>query len=65
MEETKTMETPVASDSETVPSGSSMLTMKSGHTTFLIGIHFSETSKQTLDDKVRKMIRKDVEDGNF
>lgn len=44
------------------PSG---LIMKSGNKTFIIGLHFSETSKDTLEDKVKKLIRKDVEDGNF
>ena len=41
------------------------LVMKSGGTTFVIGLHFSETSKDTLEDKVKKLIKKDVESGNF
>lgn len=41
------------------------LLMKSGNKTFVIGLHFSETSKDTLQDKVKKLIKKDVEDGNF
>ena len=44
---------------------SSGLIMKSGGATFVIGLHFSETSKDTLDDKVKKLIKKDVENGNF
>ena len=44
---------------------SSGLIMKSGNKTFIIGLHFSETSKDTLEDKMKKLIRKDVEDGNF
>ena len=44
---------------------SSGLIMESGGTTFVIGLHFSETSKDTLDDKVKKLIKKDVENGNF
>ena len=44
---------------------SSGLIMKSGGTTFVIGLHFSETSKDTLEDKVKKLIKKDVESGNF
>ena len=44
---------------------SSGLIMKSGGTTFVIGLHFSETSKDTLDDKVKKLIKKDVENDNF
>ena len=41
------------------------LVMKKGNKTFIIGLHFSETSKDTLEDKVKKLIKKDVEDGNF
>ena len=40
-------------------------TMKSGNKTLVIGLYFSETSKETLQDKVKKLIKKDVEDGNF
>lgn len=58
-------ETNDAEETNTVSPGTSMLRMKSGNTTFLIGIHFSKTSNQTLDDKLRKMIIRDVEDGNF
>jgi uncharacterized protein YaaQ len=39
--------------------------MRRGNTTFLIGIHFDKTRKETLDDKIRKMIRRDIENGNF
>ena len=42
-----------------------VLIMKSNGTTFLIGLHFSETSKETLEDKIKRLIRKDVENGNF
>ena len=41
------------------------LEFREGRTTFLVGIHFSETGKETLDDKIRKLIRKDVQDGTF
>ena len=42
-----------------------MLSMQLGRTTFLIGLHFSEKGKESLDDKVRRMIQKDVQDENF
>ena len=32
------------------------LTMKSGNKTLVVGLHFSETSKETLQDKVKKLI---------
>ena len=41
------------------------LVMKGGRTTFIIGLHFSEDSSDTLEDKVKKLIRRDVENGNF
>ena len=41
------------------------LVAKSGGTTFLIGLHFSETSKDTMADKVKKLAKKAVVDGNF
>ncbi|MBQ1789318.1 MAG: transposon-encoded TnpW family protein [Oscillospiraceae bacterium] len=49
---------------EPVPEASGLI-MKSGNKTFIIGLHFSDTSKDTLEDKMKKLIRKDVEDGNF
>ena len=45
--------------------GQPVLTMKRGRTTFLIGLHFSDTAKETLDDKVKRLISKDVQAGNF
>lgn len=42
-----------------------VLIMQSGRTTFLISLHFSETSTETLEDKIKKLIRKDVENRNF
>jgi len=37
-----------------------MLTMMRGKTTFLIGMHFNEKGKDTLDDKIKKIIRKEA-----
>lgn len=62
-QETLSTETPQKNPE--VPSSEPVLTMRRGNTTFLIGIHFNETKKETLDDKIRKMIRRDVENGNF
>ena len=42
-----------------------VLTMKIGNTTLLIGIHFNQDSKETMEDKIRKLIRRDIETGNF
>ena len=43
----------------TMKDGQPMLTMMRGKTTFLIGMHFNEKSKDTIDDKIKKIIRKE------
>lgn len=58
------MENTVRDKPEAAPESGSLV-MKKGNKTFIIGLHFSETSKDTLEDKVKKLIKKDVEDGNF
>ena len=32
-----------------------------GNTTYVVRVHFSETSKETMEDKVKRLIREDVE----
>lgn len=44
---------------------SSGLVMREGKTTFIIGLHFSKDSTDTLEDKVKKLIKRDVENDNF
>ncbi|MCD7919617.1 MAG: transposon-encoded TnpW family protein [Clostridiales bacterium] len=39
--------------------------MKIGGTTYNIGLHFSKTSKESLDDKVKRLTRQDVKTENF
>ena len=36
-----------------------------GKTTYLVTCHFSETSKETLQDKLKRMIMRDIKDGNY
>lgn len=59
-----TTENAIRAMTEPVQEASGLI-MKSGNKTFIIGLHFSDTSKDTLEDKMKKLIRKDVEDGNF
>lgn len=37
-----------------------VITMRRGKTTFKIGLCFNNKSKDTLDDRIKKMIRKEV-----
>ena len=66
MAENKTTEIlDTAKDAKETTQQEPVLIMQNNGTTFLIGLHFSETSKETLEDKIKKLIRKDVENGNF
>ena len=37
-----------------------VLVRKIGNTTYMVGIHFSETSKETMDDKVARLVKTDI-----
>ena len=45
------------------PAGS--FNMRMGNTTYVIGVHFSKESKDTLEDKMKRLIRDDVRTDNF
>lgn len=42
-----------------------MLSMRLGRTNFVIGLHFAEDGNESLDDKVKRLIKKDIQDENF
>jgi hypothetical protein len=42
-----------------------MLSMRLGRTNFLIGLYFAEDGNESLDDKVKHLIKKDIQDENF
>ena len=46
-----------------IPAGS--FNMRVGSTTYIIGVHFSKESKDTLEDKVKRLMREDVKAANF
>ena len=39
--------------------------MRIGNTTYIIGVHFSKTSKDTLEDKMERLMRDEVKTANF
>ena len=45
---------------EEVKDSASQLTIRIGKTTYVIGMYFKEGEGETIDDKVRNMIRKEV-----
>lgn len=42
-----------------------MISMRLGRTDFLIDLHFAEDGNESLDDKVKRLIKKDIQDENF
>ena len=39
--------------------------MRMGNTTYVIGVHFSQTSKDTLEDKMKRLMRDEVKTDDF
>jgi hypothetical protein len=37
------------------------LVKKIGRTTYIVRIHFSETSKETMSDKIKRMLRNEIQ----
>ena len=54
----KAVQTPKAN-----PAGSFNLRM--GNTTYLVSVHFSKESRDTLEDKMKRLMRDDVKADNF
>lgn len=48
---------------KTRPAGT--FSMRVGKTTYLIGVHFSQTSRDTLEDKVKRLMRDEVKAESF
>ena len=53
---TKAKYTTTTATEQTAP----VLVRKIGKTTYMVGIHFSQTSKETMDDKVLRLIKNDI-----
>lgn len=39
----------------------SVVRKKIGKTTYIVKLHFSKTSKQTLNDKIMRLVKSDIE----
>lgn len=49
----------------TRPNPAGSFNMRMGNTTYVIGVHFSTESKDTLEDKMKRLMRDDVKTDNF
>jgi len=49
------------------PEEQSVPTMRKtiGGMTYIVTAHFSETSRETMSDKICRMIKRDIESGNY
>ncbi len=45
------------------PDGSFVMQMD--NTTYVIGVHFSRNGRETLEDKMKRLIQQDVKEGKF
>ena len=52
----KTKNTATTATEQTSP----VIVRKIGKTTYMVGIHFGQTSKETMDDKVLRLIKNDI-----
>ena len=55
---THTLTTP-----QTTPTGT--FSVKIENTTYVVGVHFSQTAKDTLEDKMKRLMLDDVKTANF
>ena len=55
---TQTLTTP-----QTTPTGT--FSVKIENTTYVVGVHFSQTAKDTLEDKMKRLMLDDVKTANF
>ena len=59
-EETRTMQT---ADTTTAraPEDAPALVKKIGRTTYVVRVHFSKTSTETMSDKIRRMLKNEIQ----
>ncbi|MBR0411726.1 MAG: transposon-encoded TnpW family protein [Eubacterium sp.] len=50
---------------QTEPSDQPILPIRVGKTTYTVRLHFSENSRETMEEKVKKLIRRDIQEENF
>ena len=58
-----TQNTTTAKAHKAAPAGT--FNMRMGNTTYVVGVHFSKTSRDTLEDKVKRLIKDEVKSANF
>ena len=59
-EETRTMQTADTTPAR-APGDAPALVKKIGRTTYVVRVHFSKTSTETMSDKIRRMLKNEIQ----
>ena len=59
-EETRTMQTADPAPAS-APEDAPALVKKIGRTTYMVRVHFSKTSTETMSDKIKRMIKREIQ----
>ena len=65
MQKTENELTETQGKSDKTPQTAPTMRKTIGGTTYIVTAHFSETSKETMSDKICRMIKRDIESGNY
>ena len=59
-EETRTMQTADTTPAK-APEDAPALVKKIGRTTYVVRVHFSKTSTETMSDKIKRLIKREIQ----
>ena len=59
-EETRTMQTADTTPNR-APEDAPALVKKIGRTTYVVSVHFSKTSTETMSDKIKRMLKNEIQ----
>ncbi len=60
-EETRTMQTADAATPARAPEDAPAMVKKIGKTTYKVRVHFSQTSTETMSDKIKRMLKNEIQ----
>ena len=60
-EETRTMQVADAATASRAPENTPTMVKKIGKTTYKVRVHFSDTSTETMSDKIKRMLKNEIQ----
>ena len=58
--EPRTMQVAAAATASRAPENTAAMVKKIGKTTYKVHVHFSQTAKETMEDKIKRLLREEV-----